>query len=454
VGPTPVRLYVEDESGNVEYCNTLVYVQDNLGICPPTSGNIDGIVQNLKGNALEEVKVVLQGTSNYSMTDPEGLYAFLSVPFGGSYTIRPEHPVDDLTGVTAMDLSVMLKHILGVEKFSSPYQYVAADMDQSGRVSVSDLLAMKELILKDYYGVEVATPWKFVDASYTFENTLDPLSETFPETYHIPVFSQDMAAVDFIGIKLGDLNSDARTRINEESEVLSRTPGVALQISEREFRKGESFEVTVSVDAFQDVEAMQFSLEIDPGMIDITGMTRLQHVQGLDIVNSTEEYGVVSALWYGTDLLTSPHLVSLNIYALGNGILSEALRLDPEAESIVYDRKGNLPRSLVTEYVSGQTVEVTAKTGRQSRLKVGQNFPNPFSGFTTIPVELEEDGVLIVEVIDMDGRVRQYAEYPALRGLQDVILNADEIGTYGVMMCRITAGDSSETLRIVIRPGA
>ena len=47
-----------------------------------------------------------------------------------------------------------------------------------------------------------------IDADYEFTDPHDPLKSEWSETYYISNFSNDMF-VDFVGIKVGDVNASA-----------------------------------------------------------------------------------------------------------------------------------------------------------------------------------------------------------------------------------------------------
>ena len=51
-GEQSVRVYVKDQDGNEQYCNTYVIIQDNMGMCPPidtTTFSLTGSLVNVQG---------------------------------------------------------------------------------------------------------------------------------------------------------------------------------------------------------------------------------------------------------------------------------------------------------------------------------------------------------------------------------------------------------------------
>jgi len=450
IGAREVRLYVEDESGNVQYCNTLVYVQDNMGMCPPSDGVIDGAIHSRSGDVLEEVKVSLSGTPTFDMTDETGFYAFTSVPFGQSYSVMPERDHDELTGVSALDMAILLKHILGVQRFTTPYQYIAGDIDRSGRVSVNDLVLLKDLIIQNHLGLQATTSWRFVDATYLFPDPLDPLTGGFPESYAIAALSSDMSALDFVGIKLGDLNDDAAHLVSGNG-VLSRSAGVMLSMAEHLFTGDEIFDVAISIEQYAEIDAMEFALTYDDLVLELIRVQPLMQHPGLDIIDQTSESPVISTLWYGIEPLEKSHLFQLTFRARKAGALSEAVALTPGSRSLAYLYGSDQPAHLALSF-GGVPETVIPATVVTPAMRVGNNAPNPFGRTTVIPVELPEDGPLLVHLYDMDGRHILTRKYAGVAGWQEITLDASDIQVAGVVMCRIVSSFGNVTQRMLVHP--
>jgi hypothetical protein len=61
--------------------------------------------------------------------------------------VLPTLDVNASLGVSTFDLVLITRHILGETLLDSPYKLIAADVDNSGYISVSDLIQLRELIL-------------------------------------------------------------------------------------------------------------------------------------------------------------------------------------------------------------------------------------------------------------------------------------------------------------------
>ena len=82
---------------------------------------IGGQIRTWKGEPVEEVSITT--LSNDYMTKADGFYHF-ELPMKEDYTVTPKKVDNPLNGVSTYDLVLMTKHILGVQPFESPYQWI------------------------------------------------------------------------------------------------------------------------------------------------------------------------------------------------------------------------------------------------------------------------------------------------------------------------------------------
>jgi len=50
-------------------------------------------------------------------------------------------------GISTLDMILILKQIVGLEPFDSPYKFIAADVNKSGTVTTADIVAIRRVIL-------------------------------------------------------------------------------------------------------------------------------------------------------------------------------------------------------------------------------------------------------------------------------------------------------------------
>jgi hypothetical protein len=76
-----------------------------------------------------------------------------------------------LHGLTTLDLLITQRHILGIETFTNPLQYLAADVNNDQKVTALDLVHMRKIILGIETHYRDNTSWIFLDeASMKVEN--------------------------------------------------------------------------------------------------------------------------------------------------------------------------------------------------------------------------------------------------------------------------------------------
>lgn len=176
---------------------------------------------------VQGVAVSMTGTDNdVTLTDATGYYTF-AASSGGSYVIRPYANLNPLDGVTTYDLTHIGKHLSGEEPFNTPYEIIASDVDDSQSITSQDTTTIRELILGFIAIYPSNESFRFVPTNYVFPNPSDPFP--YPRTITVNNLSAHQTDVDFIAIKLGDVNFSAS--LNEGLQVddpnLSRIVGTA-----------------------------------------------------------------------------------------------------------------------------------------------------------------------------------------------------------------------------------
>ena len=171
---------------------------------------------------------------------------------------------DPLNGVSTFDLVLINKHILGVELLNSPYKMIAADANNSKSITTFDIVELRKLILGIYTELPNNTSWRFVQADYVFPNPSNPFS--FPETDTFPP-----SALDFIGIKVGDVNGNAD--VNRPAGPLPVTtvgwPALAA-------KAGKTLTLPVQYTGAEPLEAFQMGLRFDPAVLEWIGPSKGQ----------------------------------------------------------------------------------------------------------------------------------------------------------------------------------
>ncbi|MEL7249987.1 MAG: hypothetical protein AAFO03_16280 [Bacteroidota bacterium] len=206
---TVVYVYSLLPDGTVQECISYVLLLEHIAIECYGTCLLSGLTATYDNEPIADVtiKIVggLFGETTLAQTNTQGTYN-LEID-EGSYQITAERNDNHLNGVSTFDIVLIGKYILGVQDFEQPYHIIAADVNQSGTVSVFDLIQMRKLVLNVITEFPDSPSWRFIPASYSFPVPANPWHETFPELIEIEAISDGLIEVDFIGIKMGDVNS-------------------------------------------------------------------------------------------------------------------------------------------------------------------------------------------------------------------------------------------------------
>ncbi len=171
-----------------------------------TNNAISGSVRTLNGVPITGVQLNPSGNFTAAQTDLWGNYYF-TVPNGSSTTLRPTYKELDYTqsGLTALDMILIKRHILNIGLFTSPYQAIAADVNNDGKITNLDILLLLRVIINMDSSFPGNRRWAFVDSSYIFSNPTNPYN--WKDSIRLSNVTSNKKGQNFIGIKLGDVNN-------------------------------------------------------------------------------------------------------------------------------------------------------------------------------------------------------------------------------------------------------
>jgi len=448
IGEQTAYVVALDGAGNFDYCETKVLIQlgNDLVRCGGGSlggdGNIAGLIVTEDSETVEDVEVQLSGLeSKTMMTANDGHYGFGALEQGYDYSIQPYKDDGYLNGVSTFDLVLISKHILGVKLLDSPYKLIAADINNSASLTTLDLIQLRKMILGIDPFFRNNTSWRFVAADYEFMDPLNPWGEAFPEVYNINDLLDDRMNADFVAIKVGDVNSNAKANRFGSTRPRSAAAALYLNLEERELRAGDTYRVAFRSDQLADIEGCQFTLHFDASALSIAdleyGLATEEHL-GLRFLDE----GALTASWNPTGAATSGEvLFTLVFRALKSGRLSEQLHLSSRITNAeAYDRAGALME--VGLRFSGKEAGDT--------FELYQNYPNPFSEKTLISFLLPEAARATVRIQDLNGRVLKAIERDFDRGYNELRIERHELPARGVLYYSLETGDYYATRKMIV----
>lgn len=444
-GLDTLEIWVIDENGLTDVCITTVDVQDNNNVCPPSSGGTSGVIAgNIsvpQAGKLSGAMVYLDGSNQGGIpTTSEGYFLFPAIPFGGQYVVRPVKEGDAKNGVSTIDLVKMQKHLLGIEPFNSPYQYIAADINNSSGITAIDLLQLRKLILGYYTEFPNNHSWRFIDDAYLFPDPHNPWTAPWPETYNIIPFSTNMNDVNFDAIKIGDINLSASLQATG-SVIIPRSGqrGVVDYVI-REEPETDVFKVDLYLQDARQYNALQFSFDWDQ-----KGYTLMDWQPG-DQLHADE-------VRMPAQDRESASLSTFTMTAWPEGkmhLLTLWLKRNPQ---MVYPFQLFLkPRPTAALAYRAETEEEVSVQLNGSPLKgmALLNKPNPFRDMTIITISSEREEEAVLRVYDLNGKIVHTRSLHLVKGENECVVHKSDLKIAGMYTYEIESGFQYSTNRMII----
>ena len=450
-----IEFWVEDEQGNSDYCTTYISVQDNNGICPTSLtdiGMVAGGIFTESGEMVEDVTVEINTIDPREyLTASDGHFEFPDVPMGQNYTVIPRKDMNVMNGVSTLDIVLITKHIIGVQPLGSPYKIIAADVDRSGTISTLDLVRLRRLILNvDNTLPNGNTSWRFVPADFVFPNPENPFEGFFPEIYNINDFDTDIMDVEFVAIKVGDVNgSVVPSGFAGGLDERSNDGLLELVAEDRSFSSGETISVSVSGTQLSDLKGYQFTLNFDPAALEFQYIesTGLDNMSDDNFGLTAVERGFITTSWNtsANDIVQEEAILFTVVFkAKNNSSLHESLFINSsvtKAEAYLEDG------SLLDVSLNFSTINGTAEA---SEFELYQNRPNPFDGTSIIGFNLPEAGMARLTIFDLNGRLIYTNEAAFDHGYNEFKVHGDELNVDGVLYYKLESAGFTATKKMIL----
>ncbi|MBK8483988.1 MAG: T9SS type A sorting domain-containing protein [Saprospiraceae bacterium] len=449
-----ITLYITDLDGNQTFCKTSLLLQDNNGnICPnkfTNGGIIAGLINTTTNSVLQNAHLellksdIMFGSIN---SDKIGEYIFVDLPEGEDYKLRPIKNDDISNGVSTADIVLMQKHILGLQRFNSVYQYIAADVNNSHSITAADISELRKLILGITNTFSNGTEsWSFIKKSTVFDNPENPWENSPWETlYEVKALQGPNVAFDYMGVKMGDINYSAKTtdlnsgvekRSKEslvfefENHKLVKTGEISIPVYGTWNSELNGFQMTLEYN----MESSQF-IQIKSGSVTITdanyAMNQLD--KGFIPVSWNSNRGITKTdmpLFYIILNVTKPSIVS-DLVGLSY------IGLNPEA----YNEKMDV---MDIEFrIKGTDLNF-------SQYELYQNQPNPFSESSVISFHIPFDQQVSISVYDIKGRMILNKELRVQKGKNQFTISKSEIGEAGIYYYQLKANNFNGIKKLIL----
>ena len=447
VGSNEVEIWVTDASGNQDYCETFIIIADNDTVCNGIShAFVGGVIMTEEEELVSSVGLSIFENGaliDQFLTDGAGVYLFDDLSMSEQYEVEPFKNDNHLNGVTTLDLVKIQKHLLGTEFLSSPYKMIAADANNSGNISALDIIQIRQLILGVHSEFPDNLSWRFVEEDFIFVNpgTPWPFNESISYSQLNPGFTE----LDFIGVKVGDVNNSVQANFDETS-LEDRAEGTLQWYTEAiELDRSEVSEIKIKANDLMQLEGFQLSMstkdliveEIIGKAISINESNYALHKDMLTISWNTNS---------ATELEKDDVIFSLMVKADKPVNLKDIMDINSSitpaeaygASSELYD--------IQLDFIDKSDVP------NATEFALHQNEPNPFSVETKIGFSLPKDSEAVLTVYNVEGKevYRQVAQFN--KGYNEVKLKKSDLKEYSSMLYYRLEADgfnASKTMTII-----
>jgi len=354
--------------------------------CSPMENFIRGDIATELGCWIQEVHVaivaedehdcdknLLTGTTDSTYCAPFTSSCLCDISTAGIYVITPTKNDNPHNGVTTYDLVLISKHILNIEPFSTPYKIIAADANRSGSITSFDITEIRKLILGITDTIANNTSWRFVQESFVFPNPNNPFQTSFP--VKDTAFALPDTLVDFIGIKIGDVNNTVVTECSspgpgspdpDNCHAFERPAGsYPLREPRRNFLKaGDLYTLPVRAAGEAPLVALQSAFRFDPALLELIGPS-LGDAPSLSLDNfnlAQANEGIIRISWFA-----QPDALEEEALMPGQSLFNLTFRVKqdlPENTQILGIDENLMPNLGWTEDATAYTLQTTASSQR------------------------------------------------------------------------------------------
>jgi hypothetical protein len=433
-----VYFWYEGASAPHTLCQSLVGLQNQIPpfcITPPT--RITGTVQTENAQAVPNVVIALDGSNMpETNTNITGKYEFPEMNGSGTYDVIPVRDDNDLEGVSTLDLIFIQKHILKILELNSPYKIIAADVNRDDKVSASDILQLRKLILGIYDKFPDNTSWRMVDKAYVFHDPKDPFRGFMPESYHIENLNSNMN-IDWVGVKIGDVNSSYVTHAKDKNAE-NRSNNLSFSMNDMQLISGSNI-IPVLASKDDQINGFQISIPVK----DIENMYISSGTLNFNPDNYIYNSGMLNVSWHSPDSKQ-----------VKEGDVLFFIHMDAEKSNSLADVMiSGVNKGLKPEYY-GADLDANKLTWRIERADAGVfelygNTPNPWNNETNIQFTLPEDGQVSLKVRDITGRVVFTHQQYCTKGDNTIRVASEQLGTSGIFLYDLMFGNEVKTNKML-----
>jgi len=405
--------------------------------------DINGHIKDWRGYPIEGAKIAIGDQSFTALYD--GRFEFLDVLVEETTTFQIEKAIDAKTGISTADLIRLQQHLTGEKLFDQAYQWIAADLDNSGSINFTDLAILKQVL----NGEVLEAGWRFLPTDWLKRATDYQKQLPVPMT---KLIGERVYSLAITGIKMGDVNGSYTLDPKTPNNIFPSPKTLTINLLNAELKAGQNYIVPFSTTDFGHLSAYQMTLKIENANI-----TQLENTfkkqPGLSLRQM--DNGIILANWLNDKVNTgvlvknkvkeSGHqaetsILELEIIPQKDGLLSDFITiLDKPIHTEGYDKVGNvMPLQLLFRKAPEEA----------GTLELYQNRPNPFLETTDISYFLPKAGPVTLTLTDEAGKILKVLKNNGEKGFNAFTISGNEV-TKGLIYYKLETDFGVQTKKML-----
>ena len=390
--------------------------------------SINGNVMNANKEGINKVEIKTNALLMKATTNENGVYQLKSVLPGQNITLVPDKKDDPLNGISTIDLLIIERHIKGLSMITDPFQLIAADINRSGSVTITDLIELRKMILGTITNFSNNKDWIFIPESFKFNDPLSPW--TYPETISYNPVTNSLSDVNFIGVKVGDVNNSAIINAHElESRHFIRSLELVHAISEHPQFDLHSFYLPKTVTG---ARAFQLEINVNPATaLSFQKGDLLQESNGLFSSMTSKTLKLIWTNPAGMDLVSQIPLFTLKTIpstTKADFTLASESFIFNDLET--YDIKLNPPSHTFPPSLSV--------------------YPNPSHNIVNLRIYINDLQTEKISLTNLNGQKLDHLIPPLNQGWNHISLNKNDLGGIGQFFFYIIDPRNVKTLKFIV----
>lgn len=394
------------------------FYQGNYNI----SKDVTGTLKDWRGYPIEGATVTVGNQTFKTLYD--GRFEFYNTLVADATKIHFEKAIAPQSGISTADLIRLQQHLTGEKTFDQPYQWLAADLDNSGTVTYEDASVLKQLIAGKFQ----AAGWRIVPVQY-YESL--PKNQIQLPAVNTVIQAERALAVDFVAVKLGDINGSYTLKDNIPNNILPSPESLTINLLNAKLKAGKNYIIPFSTNDFAELIAYQVTLKIEDAKITQLANT-FKKQPGLSLKQLPND--LIVANWLNDKVSrkvaesnvdeaeshqSETSILELELIPEKDGLLSDFITLlNKPVQTEAYDKDGNV-MSLQLLFRSAPAEE--------GSLEVYQNRPNPFREVTNINYFLPQSGAVKLTLTDESGKQIKVYNGAGEKGFNSFIIQGKEV---------------------------